>query len=110
MIGSSVQFCEFTEDYKMSKRLLTMVVVCVVLVAASFSRSISDSDEKLAVDFWVWRARYGPYTSDDVPRMDRPSGVVRDWSAARVEGQRKELAAFDECWRNFADKTVPVSR
>ena len=94
----------------MSKRLLTMAVVCVVLVAKSFSRSISDSDEKLAADFWVWRARNGPYTSDDVPRMDRPSGVVRDWSAARVEGQRKELAAFDERWRNLADKTVPVSR
>jgi hypothetical protein len=42
--------------------------------------------------------------------MERPASVARAWSAASVEGQRKELAAFDERWRNLADKTVSVSQ
>ena len=94
----------------MLKRGLKSVVVCLILVAPGFAHQAADSDEKLASDFWSWRARYAQYTSDDVPRMERPAGVVRDWSAASVEGQRKELAAFDERWRNLADKTVPVSQ
>jgi hypothetical protein len=42
--------------------------------------------------------------------MERPSGVVRDWSAASVEKQRMELAVFDERWRKLADPRVPVSQ
>lgn len=92
----------------MSKRLLMVVAVCAGLVAASFSQGIADSDENLASDFWAWRARSGQYTSDDVPRMERPLGVVRDWSAAGVEEQRIELAKFDERWRKLDDRTAPV--
>lgn len=92
----------------MLKRLLALVAVCVVLVAGSFTQRAADSDERLAADFWAWRARSGPYTSDDVPRMERPLGVVRDWSVASVEKQRKELATFEERWRNQDDHGAPV--
>jgi len=92
----------------MLKRLLALVAVCVVLVAGSFSQRVADSDEKLAADFWAWRARSGPYTSDDVPRMERPLGVVRDWSVDGVEKQRKELATFEGRWRNQDDHSAPV--
>lgn len=80
----------------------------MVLVASGFARQSGDSDEKLASDFWSWRARYGQYTGDDVTRMERPLGVVRDWSATSVEKQRKELATFDERWRKLNDATAPV--
>ena len=89
---------------------LTMLAVCMVLVAAGFAQPAADSDEKLASDFWAWRARSGQYTSDDVLRMERPLGVVRDWSAAGVEHQRKELEAFEERWRKQDDRTAPVWR
>src|ERR1700733_739176 len=95
---------------RMFERGLKSVIWYLILVAPGFAHQAADSDQKLASDFWSWRARYAPYTSDDVPRMERPAGVVRDWSAASVEGQRKELAGFDERWRNLADKTVPVSQ
>jgi hypothetical protein len=94
----------------MLKRGLKSVVLYLILVAPGFAHQAADSDEKLASDFWSWRGRYAQYTGDDVPRMERPAGVVRAWSAASVEAQRKELAAFDERWRNLADKTVPVSK
>ena len=95
---------------KMSKRRLASVAICVVLVAPGFSRRAADSDEKLASDFWTWRARYGQYTSDDVPRMERPLGVLRDWSAPRVEEQQRELAIFDERWKDLSDQDAPVSQ
>jgi hypothetical protein len=80
----------------------------MVLVASGFAQRSGDSDENLASDFWSWRARYGQYTGDDVTRMERPRGVVRDWSAASVEKQRKELATFDERWQKLNDSTAPV--
>ena len=94
----------------MLKCQLASVVVYLLLVVPGFAHQPGDSDQKLASDFWSWRARYGQYTSDDVPRMERSAGVVRDWSAASVERQRKELAAFDERWRNLADTTVSVAQ
>ena len=92
----------------MLKQGLTLIALCVVLAAPGFSQRPADSDEKLASDFWVWRARYGQYTGDDVPRMERPAGVVRDWSAASVEKQRKDVATFDERWKKLNDQSAPV--
>jgi hypothetical protein len=80
----------------------------MILVASGFAQRAGDSDEKLASDFWSWRARYGQYTSDDVTRMERPLGAVRDWSAMSVEKQRKELATFNERWRKLNDSSAPV--
>jgi hypothetical protein len=93
----------------MLKRGMTSVLVYLLLVIPAFAQH-ADSDQRLASDFWSWRARYGQYTADDVTRIERPPGIVRDWSAASVEGQRKELAGFDERWRKLADKTAAVPR
>ncbi len=94
----------------MLKRRMASVAVCLVLVSPALSQRAGDSDEKLASDFWTWRARYAQYTGDDVLRMERPLGAVRDWSAASVESQRKELAAFDQQWKNLTDHSVPVPK
>ena len=94
----------------MSKRVQTLIAVFALCVATAFSQSVPDSDQKLASDFWAWRARTGQFTSDDVTRMERPLGVVRNWSAASVEKQRKELSAFEERWRRQDDPSAPVSQ
>jgi uncharacterized protein (DUF885 family) len=52
----------------------------------------------LADEFWKWRARTQPFSSDDIPRIDRPSGP-RDWSAAGIAKQRDALAAFERTWK-----------
>jgi hypothetical protein len=80
----------------------------MVLVASGFAQQSGDSNDKLASDFWSWRARFGPYTGDDVTRLERPLGVVRDWSAKSVGEQRKELATFDERWGKLNESTAPV--
>ena len=53
----------------------------------------ADSLDKLADDFWAWRAKYAPFTGDDVNRIERPGGL-RDWSRAKIDNhdtQKLEL-------------------
>jgi hypothetical protein len=92
----------------MSKRLHTLVAACVLPVLTAFAQPATDSDQKLASDFWEWRAQTAQYTGDDIMRMERPLGVVRDWSAAGVEKQRAQLTTFEVRWRRQDDPRAPV--
>ena len=92
----------------MLKLRLALAALCLVSVAPGFSQRQVDSDQKLSSEFWVWRAHFGQYTGDDVTRLERPAGVVRDWSAVSVEKQREDLAAFDARWKKLNDPSVPV--
>src|SRR4051812_4799348 len=80
------------------------------MVSACAQSGPADSDEKLLADFWAWRARFGQYTTDDINRMERPAGVVRDWSAASVEKLRKDLTGFEERWKKLDDRKAPVGK
>ena len=94
----------------MLKRLQIFVAACGISFAAAFSHAATDSDQKVASDFWEWRARTGQYTGDDVTRMERPPGVVRNWSAAEVEKQRAHLKVFQDRWRLQDDPRAPVAQ
>jgi len=50
--------------------------------------------EQLAAEFWSWRARYEPFSTDDIPRLEHPSGE-RDWSAGSIARQREQLEKFE---------------
>src|SRR5439155_5015516 len=65
--------------------------------------------DKLAGDFWTWRARYAPFTGDDVNRIERPGGM-RDWSRAKIDNQRKELGEFEARWKKIDSHAWPTSR
>src|SRR5438309_8013697 len=65
--------------------------------------------DKLAGDFWTWRAKYAPFTGDDVNRIERPGGT-RDWSAAAIDKQRKDLAEFAARWKKIDVKGWPVPK
>jgi uncharacterized protein (DUF885 family) len=65
--------------------------------------------EKLADNFWAWRARYAPFTADDVPRMERPGGI-RDWSRPSVEKRRKELAEFESQLKRIDRASLPIAK
>jgi len=69
----------------------------------------TDSLDKLGDDFWNWRARYAPFTGDDVNRMERPGGL-RDWSRTRIDKTRTDLAEFETRWKNIDGKSGPISR
>lgn len=53
--------------------------------------------EEVAARVWEFRARTMPFSSDDIPRLERPAGLVRSWSKASVEKQRTELRVLSSC-------------
>src|SRR6266850_5810190 len=91
-----------------------MKVFCAVLliiVAAPATPQAQQTDllDKLASDFWTWRARYAPFNGDDVPRIERPGGM-RDWSRAMIDNQRKELGEFEARWKKIDATKWPVAK
>jgi Bacterial protein of unknown function (DUF885) len=93
----------------MSMRLHALIAAGA-LVTTGLSQPPADSDQQLAADFWAWRAQTAQYTGDDVTRMERPLGVVRDWSAAGVARQLSELTTFEERWRQLDDPSAQVTQ
>lgn len=65
--------------------------------------------EKLSERFWNWRAKFAPFSSDDVNRIERPGGT-RDWSPAAVAKQHSELAEFEKQWKAIDAKTWSVTQ
>ena len=88
---------------KMRVALLASIAICVANIA------VAESLEKLADDFWTWRAKYAPFTGDDVNRLERPGGI-RDWSRASVDQRRNDLKQFETRWKNVDSGSWPVSQ
>src|ERR1035438_6610015 len=86
-----------------------VAIVLLLMSAPSLAQSKADSFDQLASDFWAWRARYRPFTFDDVPRMEHPGGM-RDWSAAAIASQLLELAAFERRLKAMPAETWPVAQ
>ncbi len=81
----------------MKKRWASAFLLTVLLVNPS---AATESLDKLASDFWAWRAKYAPFTGDDVNRIERPGGT-RDWSRASIDKQQKDLAEFEARWKKL---------
>ena len=85
--------------------IVILFLGCVALLAVVQAQP--DSLEKLAADFWAWRAKYAPFTPDDVNRIDRPGGM-RDWSRTSIEQHRKDLTAFEARWKKLGPAKWPI--
>ncbi len=92
------------------------VALILVLLLLSLSGAYAETPpgnaatealEKLADDFWNWRAKYAPFTGDDVNRIERPGGV-RDWSRATIDRHRRELAEFEARWKKIDANGWPI--
>ena len=96
-------------SYKMSftKPVGFLLLLSSLALLASIQAE-ADSLDKLADDFWTWRAKYAPFTGDDVNRMERPGGT-RDWSRASLDQRRKDLARFEARWKKI-DSHRPTGR
>jgi uncharacterized protein (DUF885 family) len=83
--------------------LLASIAICIAKIAGA------ESLEKLADDFWNWRAKYAPFTGDDVNRIERPGGV-RDWSRRSIDQRRKDLEQFEVRWKNIDAAQWPIAK
>jgi len=90
-----------------------LILIVLVLSCACSQKPAQNSEtealDKLAGDFWTWRAKYAPFTGDDVNRIERPGGT-RHWSAAAIDKQRKDLAEFEARWKKIDVKGWPVPK
>jgi len=84
------------------------LLLFLIAIASTLCAQPNDALDKLANDFWAWRAKYAPFNGDDVPRIERPGGT-RDWSHAAIEKRRKDLADFESRWKKIDTKGAPVS-
>jgi len=88
-------------------KVLGAVLFVIVAAGETLHAQQTESLDKLAGDFWTWRARYAPFNRDDVPRMERPGGM-RDWSRAKIDNRRKELAKFEARWKKIDINGWPI--
>ncbi len=66
--------------------------------------------DELARDFWAWRAVYQPFSSDDLPRIERPADWQPDWSSTAVKRQREEIGVFEQRFRQTNAAQWPIPR
>jgi len=90
-------------------KVFCAILFIIVASAETPQAQQIDSLDKLASDFWSWRARYAPFTGDDVNRIERPGGM-RDWSRAKIDSERKELGEFETRWKKIDSHTWPIAR
>src|SRR6185369_12712278 len=72
--------------------------------------STYDQLQKLADEFWIWRAANQPVSSDDIPRIERPDGWIPDWSPDAIERRRSDLANFTIRHREIDPQAWPISQ
>ena len=70
------------------------------------ANSGDDQLQKLAQDFWNWRARYAPFTGRRC-ESDGATGRNRDWSGAAIEKRRADLKEFEARWKR--DRRQPMA-
>ena len=87
--------------------VVILLLSCVALIADAEAQA--ETLSKLADDFWSWRAKYAPFTGDDVNRIERPGGM-RDWSRASIDQRRKDLAGFEARWKKLNPAQWPISK
>jgi uncharacterized protein (DUF885 family) len=85
------------------------IVVAIRYLHAEGTSQDSDPLEKLSDDFWTWRAKYAPFTGDDVNRMERPS-EMRDWSRASINRRRNDLEQFESGWKKIDPSSWPIAK
>lgn len=100
----------FGIDQETGRSTLRALAVMIMLsVALGNAYSQTEVFDKLAHDFWIWRAKYAPFSGDDVPRMERPGGL-RDWSKSAIEKRRSDLTEFDARWRKIDVSDWPIPK
>jgi uncharacterized protein (DUF885 family) len=77
-----------------------LAVLSLLFAHNIFARA--DSLSELNDSFWQWRAQEQPFTNDDIPRIERPAGLVVDWSPHTIAQRLQQLDLFEQRWKGLA--------
>jgi uncharacterized protein (DUF885 family) len=89
----------------LNKELLLKSLPLLAVLSLVFAHNMvarADSVAELSDSFWQWRAQEQPFTNDDIPRIERPAGLVVDWSPQTVAQRLKQLEVFEQRWKKLA--------
>ena len=87
-----------------------VVPLCLSLALVSTGARAETLNE-LGARFWQWRAQEQPFSSDDIPRIERPAGLVIDWHPATVQRRLGQLDDFERRYKALApaaDTPIPA--
>jgi hypothetical protein len=70
----------------------------------------ADAFDDLARDFWTWRATEMPVSLDDIPRLERPSAWIPDWSSTAIQSYRQQVTTFEQRLNAIDPSHWPVPR
>jgi len=79
--------------------LFRRIVAIALIGLVSCAAARADSLTALSDSFWRWRAVEQPFSTDDIPRIERPAGLVVDWSEKSAAGYLHDLAGFERRWQ-----------
>ena len=77
-----------------------LAVLSLLFAQCVFARA--DSLAELSDSFWQWRAQEQPFSDDDIPRIERPAGLVVDWSPQTITNRLQQLDVFEQRWKALA--------
>jgi uncharacterized protein (DUF885 family) len=77
-----------------------LAVLSLLFAQCIFARA--DSLSELGDSFWQWRAQEQPFSGDDIPRIERPAGLIIDWSPQAIAQRLQQLDVFEQRWRSLA--------
>jgi len=88
---------------------------CAVIFLNSLALSTSgqtqaDSLDKLATDFWAWRAKYAPFTGDDVNRIEAAGRRSRLVASSDRQSTKRSLPEFEARWKKLDATGWPIPK
>jgi len=79
------------------RSILIITYLCCLMSMANAEQAdpqMNPELQQLADDFFSWRAVQQPATLDDIPRVERPTGWLPDYSTSALASQRARYADF----------------
>jgi uncharacterized protein (DUF885 family) len=77
-----------------------LAVVSLLFAHGIFAHA--ETLNELSESFWQWRAQEQPFSDDDIPRIERPAGLVVDWSPKAIAQRLQQLKLFEQRWSALA--------
>src|SRR5438477_3161664 len=96
----------FPQIMRQMRKWLILLFFCPGVMRGQ-TQPATEALDQLANDFWSWRAKYAPFTADDVNRL-KPPGSVRDWSAAAIDKRTRDLKELDARYQKIDSRGWPI--
>jgi uncharacterized protein (DUF885 family) len=96
---------------RFTSRKFALKFLAAIALLATFGPAVhAETLQDFAKDFWTWRAQEQPFSTDDIPRLDRPANLVIDWSPKAVTRYRAQLLRFETRFAKLADPAAPITQ